>query len=168
VATTDKKDGDGDMRSDAAVVSALQDNSEDATAFILSRARSEVHLLLDNISANPDVTIAALIARAPPKNLPRDWIEQVCEITWPPKDKDSDPDELAKQAALLIKTRDYLNGLAKPASGATIAFTLMVTQDTDTKARRRRRQESGAKRAPRLPATPIRTWSTRRGGSATC
>lgn len=125
-----------------------QDSSEDPTAFILSRARSEVHLLLDNISANPDVTIAALTAQAPPKGLPADWIEQVCEITWPRKDGDSDPDDLAKQAALLIRTRDYLNGLAKPASGATIAFTLMVTQDSDTKTRRRRRQESGSARAP--------------------
>jgi hypothetical protein len=148
VATTNKKGGDGDTRPGADSAGTPQDNSEDATAFILSRARSEVHLLLDNISANPDVTIAALTARAPPKDLPPDWIEQVCEITWPPRDKGSDPDELAKQAALLIKTRDYLNGLAKPASGATIAFTLMVTQDTDTKARRRRRQESGSKRAP--------------------
>jgi hypothetical protein len=125
-----------------------QDSSEDPTAFILSRARSEVHLLLDNISANPEVTIATLTERARPKGLPSDWIEQVCEITWPRRDGQSDSDELAKQAALLIKTRDYLNGLAKPASGATIAFTLMVTQDTDTKARRRKRAESGAVRTP--------------------
>ena len=127
---------------------AVQDSSEDPTAFILSRARSEVHLLLDNISANPDVTIAALTALAPPKGLPEDWIEQVCEITWPRRDGQSGPEDLAKQAALLIRTRDYLNGLARPASGATIAFTLMVTQDTDAKARRRRRAESGSFRSP--------------------
>ncbi|HVQ09416.1 MAG TPA: hypothetical protein VMS43_13370 [Allosphingosinicella sp.] len=126
----------------------IQDSSEDPTAFILSRARSEVHLLLDNISANPEVTIATLTTQTKPKGLPKDWIEQVCEITWPPKGAESDPNELAKQAALLIKTRDYLNGLAKPASGSTIAFTLMVTQDTDAKARRRRRSESGAVRTP--------------------
>jgi len=127
---------------------SAQDNSEDPTAFILSRARSEVHLLLDNISANPDVTIAALTAQAAPKGLPANWIEKVCEITWPGKSAESDPDDLARQAALLIRTRDYLNGLARPASGATIAFTLMVTQDMDAKGRRRRRQESSAKRAP--------------------
>lgn len=126
----------------------VQDSSEDPTAFILSRARSEVHLLLDNISANPDVTIATLTTQAKPRGLPQDWIEQVCEITWPRKDAEADPNELAKQAALLIKTRDYLNGLAKPASGSTIAFTLMVTQDTDTKARRRRRSESGSVHTP--------------------
>ena len=50
-------------------------DSEDPTAFILSRARAEVHLLLDNISANPEVTFASLAARAKPKGLPRDWIE---------------------------------------------------------------------------------------------
>jgi hypothetical protein len=133
---------------DAPCPPLIQDSSEDPTAFILSRARSEVHLLLDNISANPEVTIATLTERARPKGLPSDWIEQICEITWPRRDGQSDPDELAKQAALLIKTRDYLNGLAKPASGATIAFTLMVTQDTDTKARRRKRAESGSVRTP--------------------
>jgi hypothetical protein len=127
------------------------ENSEDPTAFILSRARSEVHLLLDNISANPDLTIAALTAQAKPRGLPKDWIEKVCEITWPPKAAKADPDEVAKQAALLIRTRDYLNGIAKPASGATIAFTLLVTQDTDSKLRRRRRPASGA------PHTPSRT-----------
>jgi hypothetical protein len=148
VAVTDKKNGDGDKQPDATIANSPQDSSEDPTAFILSRARSEVHLLLDNISANPDVTISALTAQAPPKGLPDNWIEQVCEITWPRRDGQSDPEDLAKQAALLIRTRDYLNGLAKPASGATIAFTLMVTQDTDAKARRRRRRESGSVRSP--------------------
>jgi hypothetical protein len=127
-------------------------DTEDPTSFILSRARSEVHLLLDNISANPDVTIATLSARTKPKGLPKDWIEQVCEITWPPQDAVPDPDELAKQAALLIKTRDYLNGLARPASGSTIAFTLMVTEETDAKQRRRRRRAE-----PGLPPPPSRT-----------
>jgi hypothetical protein len=123
-------------------------DAEDPTAFILSRARAEVHLLLDNISANPEVTFASLTAQAKPKGLPRDWIEKVCEITWPPKDAQADPDELAKQAALLIKARDYLNGLAKPASGATIAFTLMVTQEAKLSRRRRRGGEGAAARPP--------------------
>ena len=112
--------------------------TDDPRAFILSRTRSEVHLLLDNISASPDVTIGALAAQNPPDGLPEDWIEKVCEITWPPRRSQSDPEELAEQAALLIKIRDYLNGLAKPASGATIAFTLMVTQEENLRSRRLR------------------------------
>ena len=126
-----------------------QRGTEDPTAFILSRTRSEVHLLLDNISANPEVTIASLAARTPPPaGLPADWIEEVCEITWPCKTADEGPDEIAKQAALLIKTRDYLNGLAKPASGASIAFTLMVTQEENPRIRRRRARAGAAARSP--------------------
>ncbi len=122
---------------------------EDPTAFILDRTRSEVHLLLDNISANPEVTLAALSDRLPrPKDLPEDWIAQVCEITWPPKGSASDPDKLAKDAALLIRARDYLNGLAKPASGATIAFTLLVTQEETPRARRRRLKTGGPPPSP--------------------
>ena len=138
-----------------------QRGAEDPTAFILSRTRSEVHLLLDNISANPEVTIASLAARMPPPpGLPPDWIEQVCEITWPPKDRRGGSEEVAKQAALLIKTRDYLNGLAKPASGATIAFTLMVTQERipgPAGADPRPAPGRPRPRAARSPATPIPT-----------
>lgn len=122
---------------------------QDPTAFILDRTRSEVHLLLDNISANPEVTIATLSnGLERPKDLPRDWIAQVCEITWPPKDATPDPNQLAKDAALLIRARDYLNNLAKPASGATIAFTLMVTQEENPRARRRRLKAGGPTPTP--------------------
>jgi hypothetical protein len=124
-------------------------SGEDPTAFILDRTRSEVHLLLDNISANPDVTIALLSERLErPEDLPKDWIAKVCEITWPPDEAQDDPGKLAKDAALLIRARDYLNGLAKPASGATIAFTLMVTQEENPRARRRRLKAGGPNPSP--------------------
>jgi hypothetical protein len=126
-----------------------RDPGEDPTAFILDRTRSEVHLLLDNISANPDVTISALAERVTrPADLPENWIHKVCEITWPPATRRSDSDEIADQAALLITARDYLNGLAKPASGATIAFTLMVTQEENPRARRRRMNTGGTPPSP--------------------
>lgn len=112
-------------------------DGDDPKAFILKRARSEVHLLLDYISASPDVTIATLAERTPPQGLPENWIEKVCEITWPPKEN-QDNEDLADEAALLIRARDYLNGIAKPASGATIAFTLMVTQEENSRSRRAR------------------------------
>ena len=56
-------------------------------------------------------------------------VEEVCRITWPPGTPGATPRTLADQAALLIRAKDYLNSLAKPASGASIAFTLMVTQE---------------------------------------
>ncbi|MFN3389361.1 MAG: hypothetical protein ACK40O_10555 [Allosphingosinicella sp.] len=103
----------------------IEDNPQ---VFILSRELSEVHLLLDNISADPDATISALSHREPPQGLPADWLDQVCRISWPP---DPSNRKKADQAALLIRVKDYLNRLAKPASGATIAFTVMVTQKED-------------------------------------
>jgi hypothetical protein len=128
---------------------AAEINQDEPQAFILGRARSEVHLLLDNISANPDVTIASLASAAPPadKGLPAKWIEKICEITWPPAAGHGDSDELADEAALLIRAKDYLNGLVKPASGATIAFTLLVTQGDAAQAARRRAGH-GAKSPP--------------------
>ena len=105
------------------------EEQEDPMAYILRRARSEVHLLLDNLSANPDTTISALTASGRPVELDENWLEEVCRITWPPDTPGATPKTLADQAALLIRAKDYLNSLAKPASGASIAFTLMVTQE---------------------------------------
>jgi len=67
----------------------------------------------------------------PVGTLEPDWLERVCRITWPPDPDEAGTRRQAEQAALLIPVKDYLNSLAKPASGATIAFTLMVTQDED-------------------------------------
>jgi hypothetical protein len=107
---------------------AQKDLREDPKVFILSRELSEVHLLLDHISANPDTNIAALAKEVPSEDLTGDWIEEVCKISWPPTGSNVGQ---AKQAALLIKVKDYLNRLSKPASGSTIAFTLLVTQEED-------------------------------------
>ncbi|HMC91421.1 MAG TPA: hypothetical protein VKI45_03075 [Allosphingosinicella sp.] len=97
----------------------------DPIVFVLERELSEVHLLLDNLSADAtrvatDSTGVAL----PPLLKEGDWIERVCEINWPPEADEQSP----KDAALLIAAKDYLNRLAWPADGSTIAFTLLVTQ----------------------------------------
>ena len=129
--TDDRDDQSDEPPAEAAaqLAAAEQHMREDPRAFILQRARSEVHLLLDNLSANPDTTIAALSRAAPPKGLGEHWIENVCRITWPPEQSEEGKEEQAVEAALLIRVKDYLNSLSKPASGATIAFTLMVTQE---------------------------------------
>ena len=99
--------------------------SRDPQVFVLLRELSEVHLLLDNVSANPNNTVSERSAVKRPKELKADWIEDVCQIAWPP---DGSNDEKAEDAALLIRAKDHLNRLSHPASGATIAFTLLVTQ----------------------------------------
>lgn len=105
--------------------------SRDPKVFVLDRELSEVHLLLDNVSANPNTTLAERLASTQgfEDDLPDDWIEQVCRISWPPEGSN---DDKAEDAALLIKAKDRLNRLSYPASGSTIAFTLLVTQhDTE-------------------------------------
>jgi hypothetical protein len=101
--------------------------SRDPKVFVLDRELSEVHLLLDNVSANPNTTLAERLASTQglEDDLPDDWIEQICRISWPP---DGSNDDKAEDAALLIKAKDRLNRLSYPASGSTIAFTLLVTQ----------------------------------------
>lgn len=101
--------------------------SRNPQVFVLDRELSEVHLLLDNVSANPTTTLVERLAATPglEDDLPDDWIEQVCRISWPPEGSD---DDKAEDAALLIKAKDRLNRLSYPASGSTIAFTLLVTQ----------------------------------------
>src|SRR5687767_8237101 len=96
--------------------------SRDPKVFVLDRELSEVHLLLDNVSANPRTTLAERLASTEglEDDLPDDWIEQVCRISWPP---DGSDDDNAEDAALLIKAKDRLNRLSYPASGSTIAFT---------------------------------------------
>lgn len=117
----------GERATDPAVHDAEKPKgrSRDPTVFVLLRELSEVHLLLDNISANPNTTVADVAPVPLPEELGPGWIEKICEISWPP---DGSTEERAEDAALLIRAKDYLNRLSHPASGSTIAFTTLVTQ----------------------------------------
>ncbi|MEG3088734.1 hypothetical protein [Sphingomonas sp. PB4P5] len=132
----------------------MADTNEDPKVFVLGRELSEVHLLLDNLAANPTTNLSAL-TKDKPEWLPADWIEQVCSVNWPPAEQVRDQ---AKQAALLIKAKDYLNSLSYPASGATIAFTLLVTQEesADRERRRRASEQIEGDDEPRVAAAPSR------------
>jgi hypothetical protein len=101
--------------------------------FIFYRELAEVYLLLDNVSASTHKSLPpppakpasgdADIGNAPAQTETTDWVEEICKIGWPPSGSN---EELANEAATLIRARDLLNNLAAPASGATIAFTLLV------------------------------------------
>jgi hypothetical protein len=99
---------------EASVGSHIQD-------FIFARELSEVYLLLDNVS----MSIGKSLPAAPKVGTddPPDLIEQICQIGWPPTGSTADR---AHQAAVLLRARDTLNSAAAPATGATIAFTLLV------------------------------------------
>jgi hypothetical protein len=123
--------------------------SRDPKVFVLLRELSEVHLLLDNLSANPTTTVTELASdeRLAAHKLTPEWIEEVCRISWPP---DGSNEERAEDAALLIRAKDFLNRLSHPASGSTIAFTLLVTQEDTEEPKRwwqwwRKADDGGAK-----------------------
>lgn len=101
--------------------------SGDPRIFVLERELSEVHLLLDYVSANPAATVSELTSKEKleAQGLDEQWIEKICMISCPPEGSRR---EKAEEAALLIRAKDYLNSLTRPASGSTIAFTHLVTQ----------------------------------------
>ena len=86
--------------------------------FIFARELAEVYLLLDHLSGRSDKGLADLNSDG--------MITKICNIGWPPKGTDV---EQAEQAAILLMARDRLNTQAKPANGASIAFTLLVAGD---------------------------------------
>ncbi|MBY0237909.1 MAG: hypothetical protein K2X55_01210 [Burkholderiaceae bacterium] len=91
----------------------------DIRDFIFVRELAEVYLLLDHISGRWDKEFDAEgeVLRA-----------AICKIGWPPNGSRMDA---AEQAATLLRAKDRLNALARPASGATIAFTLLVVGEED-------------------------------------
>jgi hypothetical protein len=97
--------------------------------FIFYRELAEVYLLLDNVSASTNKSLAQSPPPTDNKLETPDWIKDICKIGWPPSGSDN---QLANQAATLIAARDRLNNLAAPATGATIAFTLLVSGDDKT------------------------------------
>jgi len=97
--------------------------------FILSRELAEVYLLLDNISSTkgkdiPD-KIDDPVFGAQGGAAQRTWLEQICDIAWPPDDATLRNE--ATNAAKLIRAKDALNEAAAPATGASIAFTLLMS-----------------------------------------
>lgn len=102
-----------------------QDAGVEIQDFILSRELAEVYLLMDHISACECKEIPSSINADPIfKNGGKTWLEQICEIAWPPETEDRARD--ASNAAKLIRAKDVLNKAASPATGGTIAFTLMM------------------------------------------
>ena len=108
-----------------ALVAGEGSDMTDHASVVFSQQLCEVHLMLDFLSGNPSNKIPDK-ATAQAAGLPDDWLEQVCRISWPPQ---GPAGSQAEQEALLIKVKDYLNTMAAPASGASVAFTLLVSQE---------------------------------------
>lgn len=97
----------------------------DIRDFIFVRELAEVYLLLDHISGRWDKPLDAE---------GEELRAAICRIGWPPNGSRVDA---AEQAATLLRAKDRLNALARPACGATIAFTLLVVGEEDPRRQNR-------------------------------
>jgi hypothetical protein len=85
--------------------------------FIFVRELYEVFLLLDHISGRWDKVLRSNGAQSP------SIIETICGIGLAPA---SDPQQRLRQAVELMSAKDTLNAIARPATGLTVAFTILV------------------------------------------
>ncbi len=94
---------------------------------VFFRELAEAYLLIDYISSQRDRRLPAAIDLdgdgQPDKG---DWMAAICELTWPPE---GDAKAITHQAEFLIRTRDALNRIAAPATGASIAFTILAVDE---------------------------------------
>jgi hypothetical protein len=93
------------------------------------RDLNEVHLLMDYVSGHADKSLAQLVDVPnpdDPKNKldPEAVVQEICKIRFPPLEGAI---TRARQASLLLTTKDRLNLLAAPASGMTVAYTSMFS-----------------------------------------
>jgi hypothetical protein len=98
----------------------LEQSSRDV---LIQHELDEVYLLIDHLSGRADRSVSAVHIDSclhPGNNVC--LIDEVCNIRWPPPKGDQ---ARASQAAALFKARDKLNELAAPATGLTIAYTLL-------------------------------------------
>jgi hypothetical protein len=127
--------------------------------FIFARELAEVYLLLDHLSERSDKSLITAFAdkTANPEGV---TIHKICEIGWPPKGTNI---EQAAQAETLLLAKDMLNAVAKPASGISIAFTIMVAGDEDEPAARSDRScwaGTSGERSPK-PSSSAEPWYRR-------
>ena len=109
-----------------------QDNPGRMQSFIFSRELAEVYLLIDHLSGRSDKRLTAAFGEGSDKS-DDVTIRKICEIGWPPS---GTVVEQGAQAETLLLAKDRLNATAKPANGASIAFTVMVAGDDDEPAKR--------------------------------
>src|SRR5271163_1260599 len=85
---------------------------------------ADVYLLINHLSGRADRRIGTVeLEGCPEPGKKVNLLDQVCQVRWPP---DRDQPKSSAQAATLFKARDKLNELAAPATGLTIAFTMLV------------------------------------------
>ncbi|TWI69480.1 hypothetical protein IP91_00548 [Pseudoduganella lurida] len=95
--------------------------------FIFVRELYEVFLLLDHISGRWDKDLRAETGADPAL-----IIRTICEIGLTPA---TDDGKRLEQAVALMRAKDTLNAVARPATGMTVAFTILVVGEEDRRKR---------------------------------
>jgi hypothetical protein len=106
--------------------------------FIFRRELAEVYLLLDHVSGSSSKSLPAAFDEKD-ETVGASMIAQICDIGWPTA---AIPPELGQKAATLLIAKDRLNHAARPANGASIAFTLLVSGDDEDVAKRQARRRA--------------------------
>jgi hypothetical protein len=101
---------------------------------LFKRELDEVYLLMDFVSGRPDKELSSLSVpdprqssdpSQPAKNLtPQQVVARLALVRYPPN---KTWEQNADDAALLMLAKDCLTGLASPARGITIAYTVLFT-----------------------------------------
>ena len=119
---------------------------------LIQRDLDEVYLLIDHLSGRSDRSIRmAELDDSAEAGKKVNLIDAVCRIRWPLV---GDQAHASEQAATLFKARDQLNELVAPATGLTIAYTLLYIPG------RRGKSELARRAYPNLvqPAKQFRRW----------
>lgn len=114
----------------------MSEQQEEApTAILLQHELVEVLLLLDHISSVRAKKLPTVLEKEPvfgskaEQEEGRDWIKQICEIAWPPDaDEKRARQYLGENAAKLLRAKDILNYYAAPATGESVAFSVMIVE----------------------------------------
>jgi hypothetical protein len=100
---------------------------------LIQHELDDVYILLDYLSGRGDRIGSIELDHKDKKGHNLNLIDAVCRIKWPSPQEQ----ERSEQAAILLKARDKLNQIAMPATGLTIAYTLLVAPDPGSSFRRR-------------------------------
>ena len=95
--------------------------------FIFVRELYEVFLLLDHISGRWDKVLRTNGSDTSPS-----IIQTICDIGLTPA---TDPKKRLQQAVDLMCAKDSLNAIARPATGLTVAFTILVVGEENRRKR---------------------------------
>jgi hypothetical protein len=125
--------------------------------FIFVRELYEVFLLLDHISGRWDKDLRAETGADPAL-----IIRAICEIGLAPAPETA---LRLEQAVALMRAKDMLNAVARPATGLTVAFTILVVGEEDRRKKMNALRRIACEVLRRTPKARPADWQRGQGGA---